>query len=567
MMAARRHALRWSLWLLVSMPALVTILLVFTYAVDVPFWDEWVVAGLLEEISGPGINLQALVGQHNEHRMLVPRAIQLAAALLVGRWDTRVGMWISQCLLIAMMAGCVVLWRRSLINHSSVRALVCLVAVALILFSPAQHQNLLWGFQLCFFIPAACLLASVLVISSPTSSLGLVLTVAAICCTVATFSIVPGLLTWPLSAAALLLTRPPRRDDLRKWLGWLACGAAVAVAYFLTYQPPAGTPSTWPVLTAPVVLLRGLAACLGGFMAVGTQPVRSATVAGSVVMAVFAWLALTLWRHRSDLSLLRASTPWFVMGSFGVVTAFAISVGRVGYGLVAMLESRYTSFTGWTLIAIVMLSAILSERLGMVSATRMFSSVVVATGVLSALAMPHHLQSIQRSYSERLQSLAIYTFAEVASRAHPMLPPWVAWPPFRDQLFDLEQRGWRARRPAAPTWIIDDEDTGCRVGTVEFQTTSGGRTLAGGWTYLPHRGQPANAVLVTVASNSSRRIVTVQPPVLGRADVGQAFDTERALVTGWTVEAPTPPSGETLEFWALDVSALRAFRLCHTGQR
>ena len=554
-------------WALVALPALFSAGLVQHYGVDVPYWDEWTIAPLLRQIDDRTLTLGALFAQHNEHRMFVPRIIQLVAALSVGWWDTRVGMWVSQCLLVATLGGCVTVWRRSALKRSPCRSLASLALIALILYSPSQYQNLFWGFQVCFFIPAICLLASSIVSSSRTNSIGLTLAVAAACSTVATLTMLPGLLTWPLAAAAVVLARGlPRRDDRLAWRCWAVCCACVIGVYFLHYDSPEGSPSVWSTLAAPGTLLAGVATCMGGSFAVGVQPLRVATVLGVAVIAVFVSLLIAVWRRRSDASLVIICTPWIVMGIFGILTASAITLGRVGYGYVALLESRYTSLTAWTLIGIVMISAILRERAETVAAGRMWPGLALATFALLAVAFPHHLESVRRSYNERLQSLAVYTFAEAAPRATPMLPPWVAWPPFRQELIHLERHGWRAPRPRAPTWMDNDEGPiQCEVGVVEFQVASGQHTMAGGWAYLPKLGRPADAVLVTITRGPSRRITVVQPPLIGRRDIGATFGTDDALVTGWTLDSGSAGPGESMDFWALDIRSLRAYRLCHAA--
>lgn len=550
-----------ALWVLVALPVMLGVWLVYRYGVDVPFWDEWTIASLLQRIDDGTLTLATLFAQHNEHRMLVPRVLQLLAALAVG-WDTRAGMWLTQGLLFAMLVGCIAVWRRATPGHSPTRSPLTFAVVSLILFSPAQHQNLFWGFQVCFYLPAACLLASTLVAQSPTIRLGSALAVISALSTVATLSLFPGLLTWPLAAASVVLARGrPHRETGLAWSGWAACCAGVLAIYFLRYEPPPGSPSVWAALANPLMLLRGAAACMGGFMAIGTQPVRLSTIAGSALTMAFLSVLAVVWRRRADASLVASTAPWIVMGSFGLVTAAAIAAGRVGYGYVAMLESRYTSLTAWTLIGVVMTSAILRERLRTPATARMWSAAVAATLVVSAIGLPYHLASVRREHNERLQSLAIYTFAEAAPRAVPMLPPWLDWPTYRHELMHVEKSSWRKARPAAPTWVDNDQQAPhCEFGAVEFLVPAGPQTLAGGWAYLPSPERPADAILVT--TGSARRITVVQPPLIGRTDVDETFHRADALVIGWTLEFRRPPPDETMEFWALDVKSLRAYRLC-----
>jgi len=146
----------------------------------------------------------------------------------------------------------------------------------------------------------------------------------------------------------------------------------------------------------------------------------------------------------------------------------------------------------------------------------------------------------------------------------PLLPPWVDWPTYRRELVHIEKSGWRMPRPAEPRWVDNDRlRTDCESGAVEFVEAAGALTIAGGWAYLPLSDRPADAVLVTVGP--SRRIVLVQPPLIGRADVAETFHRAGALVTGWTLESRSLPPAETVEFWALDVKSLQAYRLCYAA--
>ena len=249
----------------------------------------------------------------------------------------------------------------------------------------------------------------------------------------------------------MLLTRGvPRRDTWFVWFAWGAFCACVIGLYFVRYQPPSTTPSVWLPLSDPLMLVAGVAACVGGSLAIGAQPVRTAIITGAIITVTFVSLVAAVWRRRSDESLRADAAPWIVMGSLGLVTAVAITVGRVGYGYGAVLESRYTAFTGWILVGIVMIAATLRDRVRTRVTSRMWASISVATLALIAAGVPPHLDSIRQGYSERRRSLAIYNFAEAAPLALPMLPPWVDWPTFRQRLVHIEQSGWRTTRPWAP---------------------------------------------------------------------------------------------------------------------
>ena len=550
--------------LLVCVPAVLSAWLVHRYGVDVPFWDEVTIAGLLEALDRNTLILTALFGQHNEHRMVVPRVLQVIVARSIG-WDTRILMWLTQVVLLTMLGGCIVLWRRSVTSRAP-WALASLALVSFVRFAPAQHQTLVWGCQICFYIPPACLLASVILTSSLRARVGLALAAAAALSTAATFSIFPGLFTWPLAAALVVMRHGlPTRDTAWKWSLWATCAVGAVGLYFFDYEAPAQSPSVLAALRRPFLLLSGVAECVGNPLSLDPQPITSAVVTGTATIGAFIWLVLCLWRRRNDAELVARAAPWVALGSFGFLTAGAIAAGRVGYGLTALLESRYASLTGWALIGVIMLAASLRDRSTTPGPARSWRVVCGATALLYALSLPHHLGAAHIKYLERLQGQAIYMFADAAPRGWPMVPPWLDWPAIRQQMDAVEKAGWRRPRPAAPTWI-DGGPPGpeCLSGAVEFATTIGSRLMAGGWAVLPTRNRAGDAVILT--SGQSRRIVALQPPLIGRGDVGERFRTEDALVSGWVVDTRLAPVDEALEFWSLDASTLQAYRLCRSDE-
>jgi hypothetical protein len=542
---------------LVVVPAILGACLILRFGVDVPFWDEWTIAEYLEAADQGTLTIATLFEQHNEHRMLVPKALQLAVARMAGSWDTRIIMWITQAVLAGMLIVCTVLWRQSLVSRAP-WTLVTLALLSWILYSPAQHQNLLWGFQICFYVPAACLLASAMVTSSGRTE-GSALGASAAFSALGTFSILPGLLGWPLSAGAVAARYGlPSRATALKWSLWsVCCGLAVAV-YFFRYERPSHSPSAMAMLGHPAALLASIATVVGGPLTFGARPVRNAILIGAATVVTLFWLIACVWRKRADAALVARANPWIVMGAFGFLSAVAIAIGRGGYGYLALLEPRYAALTGWILTSVVMLAAILRDRSAFKSSARAWVAVCGAIAALSAAGLPHHVEAIRSAHRERLQSQAVYTFADAASNGQPMVPAWLDWSAIRRMLSKIETTGWRQRH-GPPTWVEAEASTNCAVGIVEFAVPVGSRVTAGGWAFLPSR-RPADAILLTVGS--SRRIAAVHRPLIGRKDVGDRFRTDDALVSGWVIDAGLPQAAEPAEFWAVDVESLRAYRLC-----
>jgi hypothetical protein len=314
-------------------------------------------------------------------------------------------------------------------------------------------------------------------------------------------------------------------------------------------------------LKRPVDIIAGTAVALGGAFSFGPRPLRSAGVAGAIAVALLGSSAVSIWRLRQDKSLVQRAVPWVVIGLFGLLSAGLIAIGRVGFGYRALLESRYVSLTVWTYIGGLMLACVLRDNLRTMRANVFWAGTCATLALLYAISLPSHLARIQEAHRERLQSLAVYTFAEAASGGAPMIPPWLDWPATRVLLLTVERGGWRRRRPAAPTWISAADSSGrCDFGEAEILANMGPRVIAGGWAALPTRQRAADAVLVT--DGRSRRIVAIETPSIGRGDVGQRLRADAALVSGWVVDSLSLPLDTPLQFWALDIESLRAYELC-----
>ena len=69
-----------------AIPAGVVLALVLRHGVNVPFWDQWELVGLLAAASDGTLTWAEIFRQHNEHRMVFPKIIMLALAALTG-WN------------------------------------------------------------------------------------------------------------------------------------------------------------------------------------------------------------------------------------------------------------------------------------------------------------------------------------------------------------------------------------------------------------------------------------------------------------------------------------------------
>jgi hypothetical protein len=310
---------------------------------NVPIYDEWLWAPLVVAAHTGHLQPSALWIQQNSHRSVVPTALALGLAALTG-WDTRAEALIS-VLLIATSQACVLcLFVR---ERGAERAAVPFLAASLLLYSLAQVENLLWGFQLSWFLVNALVFAMLVALGwqAPRPA-DAVRFAAALCCAVAaTFSMLFGFAAWP--AGFVLLGRGAGMRRSLPLVLWVLAAVACAVAYTHGYQRPpdehgwfAEAASPW--LDLPQFALAVLGAPLG--LAGGRWLCE---LLGLGLCAAFAVLTARAARHA------RAGDAWSGLFVFAVVVAVLTAAGRTAYGVDAAVISRYTTpaTLGWIALA------------------------------------------------------------------------------------------------------------------------------------------------------------------------------------------------------------------------
>jgi hypothetical protein len=194
-------------------------------SVDVPFGDQWVFPPLLEHAER-GIPWSELWAPHNEHRIVLPRIIMLALARLTG-WNVRSEILLVHLIVISTFI-LVVWWvRRLFVDRRLYFASLPLLSV--FLFSRAQAENLVWGWQIQIVLSAFCTLAALLALGSTRRHRFLFAVVLGLS---AQFSFGSGVLVWPIGL--LLIGARVDLDRSNRWKRatvWSVVGLFATVLY------------------------------------------------------------------------------------------------------------------------------------------------------------------------------------------------------------------------------------------------------------------------------------------------------------------------------------------------
>src|ERR1700720_3607308 len=234
--------------LLIAAPPLLICLLIFRDGVDTPFWDEWDgTAPLFEKMAAGTLGFADFFAQHNEHRILFPRLIFFGLGRLT-HWNVRAELFVIWFLALICLFNIWEITRRSRRKDSS---WWLLFSSSVLLFSPLSYANFLWGFQIGFLLPLACITACIWVASYLRHPFNFVF--AIMLCTVCTFSIASGLMSWLLTTPLLALERARSTSSRKWWAIWMCAFLFEVLAFFYGYEKPAHHPPSSGPVSQPIL--------------------------------------------------------------------------------------------------------------------------------------------------------------------------------------------------------------------------------------------------------------------------------------------------------------------------
>lgn len=369
-----------------------------------------------------------------EHRLLVSRLFYLADYLL-SDGDQLLNFWIIAATNVAHALVLTWVVSRSTEDRRIV-AVFGTLAVALML-SPAQYENLTWGFQVPFV--QVYLFASLGIIGpaamqshQPRSLTAFALFVGAcVSATLSTYSMANGMLVWPIMLVLSLYLRLPLA-----YVGALAAiAAAVIFSYLFDFERPDIYNDYSKTLTHPATFLQFVTHYLAGPVKyIGNVP---KILVGGITLAVVAAIGL----H----ALLRPVTctrwQWVFIGIMGfiVATAAVTALGRAGFhGVEHGVSKRYAT-------PAVVLYVALFGYLATGALARSRSGAVLAVAAMAIFALAATLV-----YQQRIPRW----IDKVAGREQAMVAYLAGARPA--DLLDLIGRVWQADKFAADVAFLRD---------------------------------------------------------------------------------------------------------------
>lgn len=339
--------------------------LVSAYGYDIPWADElsWlgpIVAlkhGTLSYMNvasaAPDSVLNHVWVQHNEHRVFVPAVFALILSLF-GGWSTKREELMGVAVVTLQLA---MIWRmlRATVPATAIAPLFA--AASLLLFSLSQYENWVWGFQIAWFTGVTLAVTSVYLLTQP--RLGKASVRLALAASVgAAYSLAFGLVSPVIGMAILLLRR-----DVSPRVRWLWAGVSVAayVIYAVGYRAETGAHGGHANVALLPNLVRFVVSYLGSPLG-GWDGLSLSSAFGCVGLLIFAVAAFRFGvLHRNGDPYAAKYLPWVALSAFVVVNAIVTAYGRVGWGAIAAVQSRYTTVTVLFWVAVVSLAAVIAN--------------------------------------------------------------------------------------------------------------------------------------------------------------------------------------------------------------
>lgn len=566
--------LTWTMICLV--PFLILLYLVAKYGVNVPFWDQWGgLPSLFEKVAQGKVGFSDLFVQHFEHRLFFPKFIFIALAFST-HWNTKYEMYFS-IFLIILSYGLIHQISSRQVPKKDTGFWLTSLSISILITSFLQVDNLLWGFQVAWFLINLCLILAIFLLTSSLRSIGLKILLGGVVCIIASFSSAHGLMTW-LAVTPCILTlaqesnKIKARSGIKVVLCWFILFVLSCSIYFSNYQKAFQDTDT-------LFFIEHLDVSVNYFFSLLGNPLLHASnfnwLLGLVISANFFWFFIRYLRHPSS-EFSQQAAPWISMGLFSFLFALITTAGRSYRGVIEAYPSRYTTATILLIIALVQLWRLTSCKLP----NYRWQSLAVSS-ILTILVSISSINQVSVAEERRLGSEWSSSCLEIAQslldngldsclqRLNPSSEL------LREQTKVLNQIGLR-QDPDQLNFIaaqnnsygfLDSPPDSAQMMLIHKTCLNCAQEITfAGWAILPNELKPASLVMISHSSDQSEQetILETVSVRLPSPDVAKDLQSQRYAKARWSVDVPIEqlPLGETaLKAWVYDGKSQQFIKL------
>lgn len=568
---------------LLIIPAALLGMLILMYGVNVLFWDQWSIADTIIKAFEGKLTFSDLIAQHNESRKFFPRLIWIALAYLT-HYNVRYEMLLS--FLFACVTSVNIFWLSKLTVDGKLRKFILLGLIAnCIIFSPVQYEAWFMGPSSVVFISIACITTCFVTACSTLQPRAKFL-VCGVLSTISTYSFANGMLSWIVVLPVLALSKSREELINKTWLflGWFIGFTTNATFYFYNYHKPPTHPRFSETLTHPLQGVHYFLCFLGNQLAWGTglNSLIIASIIGLFFLSawVFSWIYFL--RFFKDENLRYRMLSWLMLGTYSVLSAIIATSGRLGFGVQQSLSSRYTTFSGYLIVATIYLLVIIKihykpkmfyrNSKPITNKVSLFALVILT--ILYLLDYGYAVRQMSNWQRVRLQGKTCLVFVNVAPDEEclkKLFPTGaIGIKPIANALNHFEL----LELPLATSSTLQDihknrESSSTGYGVFDTLNKKG-ETLykTSGWAILPEKGKAADAVILTYENGKGDDTVFKVIEVKRRSDnLVKDFKNLAYSYSGWRQtfsSARLPVGSHKINAWAFDTTTGKAFKLTGT---
>jgi hypothetical protein len=318
-----------------------------------PFQDMWDgYVGFWYALSSGDV--AAWWAQHNEHRIVLARLIfWLDFVLFQGAgWSLIVANLLATFAIAGLFIAALIGRLRESTGHTGPRLRFALVGIVIVAMSTSwlQQVNLVWGFQIQFFLAVllplagACLLAA----AGPTAPASNARYAGAVVLAVASVGTVASGLAAPFVATVQALAV---RESWRRAAIMAVAGAVSAVLYLYGYVSPAGSANPIQSLSHPV----RLATYVLRYMGAPAELITGSAVVGELAaVALLLVLAASAYGYVRNPDRPRFAAAMLAFVGYLVLGSIFTALGRINFGVGQAASGRYETpvLAAWTAVLV-----------------------------------------------------------------------------------------------------------------------------------------------------------------------------------------------------------------------
>jgi len=399
-------------WAAVAAPPGMMAALIWTFGVDVPYWDEWLT--LRVPLSAKRRTLEAVTvwAQHNDHRLVVLNLISAALA----RWSSYnliSGMYIGFTFQLLTLAFIWRLVRLTVARRDPAIEWVAMAGASLLLFWTAAADTWIWSIASIQFFASAFCGAGVVWALAEWQQRWRGVVVGSVFSTLGVLNAATGFPLLAVVPCGIWLTGWRGRRLALALAATLTVGLAVTAVYFSGWSPhmPVVAPRDPQRLMALVVY--GLTYLGSPVQLMPPFDWRVGWVGGAVACAALSG-AVLFWRGRWPEARAQLS-PWILLALYSCLNAGLTALGRGTLGPGQAMATRYVPIATLFWVAGIVITAALVTRL--IRETSGALRLSAAAGLLMCAFGAVYLQVYASSvaamgrFSEQMQQYADYARA------------------------------------------------------------------------------------------------------------------------------------------------------------